>query len=561
MSRLIPKKQKGNLIWTQPANTYFPQGEQTYYGGILPDVDITAKPMSKARKAVRKALNMPIMVPATTPNPSSVASWQYNPNNLVQTTLKQELDYLAGLAVPVAPYLTSGYFLGTGIKDMIENGVSAGNSVQVGLSALPFAKPVSKYASAVVDKGLTALGNKNAGIRNIGKEAEIWDNAYFNALEGENLNEAQRLRDLHFVTKAPKTKTIDYAGNPVRLYHGSPDAFNYFEGVNWADDAIKNGRTVSINEIEAAKSKVARNYFTPNKEIANKYAGKNGKVYEIYLNTENPLTYSEEAIRNMTGKDYISDWSRFGGDDRRIVMNKDYDALYIPQYSDSYLPLKSGAQIKSAAAVTYDDAGNIIPLSQRDNPLNPDIRYGLIPILGSNILGVSKKQQGGTLAQQRAAENQRHSTLAKHYVQHPTLPNLAKAGYHWFKSKPGLGGQFENDNVLITGTAPLPDVPLSVIKKAEAIATATKFVGPSANVTKTIKNAEALEKGAQGTVKRLTKKNLTSNLEIQNLRQYEAFETPFNKIARKLYMTDDPTKSSNYLRQIENLITRFKNGL
>lgn len=175
------------------------------------------------------------------------------------------------------------------------------------------------------------------------------------------------------------------------------------------------------------------------------------------------------------------------------------------------------------------------------------------------------KQQGGTLAQQRAVENQRHSTLAKHYVQHPTLPNLAKAGYHWFKSKPGLGGQPETDYIYQTGIAPAVGlkgvISPEAIKKAEAIATATKFVGPSANVTKTIKNAEALEKGAKGAVKRLTKKNLISNLEIQNLRQYEAFETPFNKIARKLYMTDDPAKSSEYLKQIENLITRFKNGL
>ena len=178
---------------------------------------------------------------------------------------------------------------------------------------------------------------------------------------------------------------------------------------------------------------------------------------------------------------------------------------------------------------------------------------------------VNKKQYGGTLSQQRAAENQRHSTLAKHYVQHPTLLNLTKAGYHWFKSKPELGGQPENDYIYKTGIAPgvgLKGVPSpEAIKKAEAIATGTKFVGPSANVTKTIKNAEALEKGTQGTVKRLTKRNLTNSLEIQNLRQYEAFETPFNKIARKLYMTDDQAKSSEYLRQIENLITRFKNGL
>ena len=64
----------------------------------------------------------------------------------MQTTPKQELDYLAGLAVPVAPYITSGYFLGTGIGDMEENGVGVGNTIQVGLSTLPFIKPISNAA-------------------------------------------------------------------------------------------------------------------------------------------------------------------------------------------------------------------------------------------------------------------------------------------------------------------------------------------------------------------------------------------------------------------------------
>lgn len=35
------------------------------------------------------------------------------------------------------------------------------------------------------------------------------------------------------------------------------------------------------------------------------------------------------------------------------------------------------SQVKSADTVTYDNNGNIIPLSQRDNPDNPDIRYSL----------------------------------------------------------------------------------------------------------------------------------------------------------------------------------------
>lgn len=177
------------------------------------------------------------------------------------------------------------------------------------------------------------------------------------------------------------------------------------------------------------------------------------------------------------------------------------------------------------------------------------------------------KQQGGTLTQQRAAENQRHNTLAKHYVQHPTLPNLAKAAYHWWKGIPGLGGQFENDYIVQSGIAPmfgLKGVPSpEAIKKAEAIATSTKFVGTSSKINKTIKNAEAMEKGiVQATTKRLTRSNLKHNQEIQSLRQQNPdYERQYNKIARKLFMTDDPKKIRDGLKQIQDLTTLFKKGL
>lgn len=56
-------------------------------------------------------------------------------------------------------------------------------------------------------------------------------------------------------------------------------------------------------------------------------------------------------------------------------MEHGHDGLFIPQYYNSYLPLNSASQIKSARSVTYDDIGNIIPIVKRDNFHNLDIRY------------------------------------------------------------------------------------------------------------------------------------------------------------------------------------------
>ena len=39
-------------------------------------------------------------------------------------------------------------------------------------------------------------------------------------------------------------------------------------------------------------------------------------------------------------------------------------------------------------AITYDNAGNIIPLSKRDNFKINDIRYGLFPIIGTTGYGM-----------------------------------------------------------------------------------------------------------------------------------------------------------------------------
>lgn len=48
-------------------------------------------------------------------------------------------------------------------------------------------------------------------------------------------------------------------------------------------------------------------------------------------------------------------------------------------------------RLKSADYITYDDNGNIIPLSQRDNFNLNNLNYGLIPAVGLGLYGL---QQG-----------------------------------------------------------------------------------------------------------------------------------------------------------------------
>lgn len=48
---------------------------------------------------------------------------------------------------------------------------------------------------------------------------------------------------------------------------------------------------------------------------------------------------------------------------------------------EDFVILKSN-QAKLANPITYDNNGKVIPISKRDNFLNSDIRYGILPLLG-----------------------------------------------------------------------------------------------------------------------------------------------------------------------------------
>ena len=54
----------------------------------------------------------------------------------------------------------------------------------------------------------------------------MWDAAYNAALKSGDMAEAQRLRDLHFMVKAPETKAVDAGGMPIKTYHTVGDSYN-----------------------------------------------------------------------------------------------------------------------------------------------------------------------------------------------------------------------------------------------------------------------------------------------------------------------------------------------
>lgn len=321
-----------------------------------------------------------------------------------------------------------------------------------------------------------------------------WDYWYNKALQDLDINEAQRLRDLHFVAKS-NTKLVDVNGMPVEQYHTVTkqydNTFNEFnpniEGRRsaiYTTDDLDMSRTYAtlykteeelIDEANRLyKSELAtledihKQY--PDSDINNtrlEWHKKNKDNYiqsyvkallqpdrtkRLYVKTNNPhvveghnnhwnaLTdydskynsiqeaedawyldsfdlynkaledaglkdatldfdiYSKHGIidvenyikRNQSTRDIEKSVITDGFRDAVIINDVlDYGGVSVPkefkpaQVVESFYP----ENLKYSAAVTYDNVGNVIPLSKRDNFSLRDLRYGILPfVLGSGAL-------------------------------------------------------------------------------------------------------------------------------------------------------------------------------
>lgn len=224
-----------------------------------------------------------------------------------------------------------------------------------------------------------------------------WDNLYNTAIKSGNLSEVQKLRDLHFKTKA-NTDMIDSQGNPIHEYHGSPEE-NLTELLSPSDPRMP--KSINTNFKATGQEGI---YLSPVKSYAARYtadlggryrtkltkeqrelikSGKSreeiglpsppkGRVYDFYSNTRQVPLNSNLTFNPMT----------LTSADRQAIEKAGYSGFTLPSSKmPEHVVFKSN-QLKLSDPITYDDSGNIIPLSKRDNFNNPDIRYGLIPFLG-----------------------------------------------------------------------------------------------------------------------------------------------------------------------------------
>lgn len=202
------------------------------------------------------------------------------------------------------------------------------------------------------------------------KSSRPSDTAYLEAVERGDLETAQKMVD----------EAAKRAGYPIKAWHGTP-----IKGIT-SFDLKKIGSTTDDGLYGRGF------YFSTNKVTADQYAKADGKTMPVYLKADNPwwsvehkdkvakalgmdesaLTYSRSGISSTVVVPTISQAAQFSSH----LAERGYGSIVVQHGSNDYeVVVFDPEQVKSADPVTYDDQGNVIPLSERFNPEQEDIRY------------------------------------------------------------------------------------------------------------------------------------------------------------------------------------------
>ena len=148
-------------------------------------------------------------------------------------------------------------------------------------------------------------------------------------------------------------------------------------------------------------------YFTNNKDVA---AGYGVRVVDAYLRMINPLEVDAKGQHwTITSPSALVKAKRDGNDGVIIRNVRDVPAGVPDQVADVYVTFNP-SQIKSADPVTYDDNGNVIPLSQRFNSRSEDIRNPR-QLMGININDKCQDFTGQILRGEKTIETRNTRSL------------------------------------------------------------------------------------------------------------------------------------------------------
>ena len=208
------------------------------------------------------------------------------------------------------------------------------------------------------------------------------DAEYMEAVEKGDMETAQRMVD-------DAAKRAGYTIGPV--YHGTRTDFNIprTRGMSAFDEKLANVRGDNdagmffSNVRDTARDFAQRgrrgDHRLTVEEINNDVWPEGARIVNAYLKLDNPKEFDGVGdFISYRNKNFnrIQDALREEGHNGIVLRNASYDAS---NPDETWYIATDPSQIKSADPVTYDDAGNVIPLSERFNEQSDDIRYKITP--------------------------------------------------------------------------------------------------------------------------------------------------------------------------------------
>ena len=307
-----------------------------------------------------------------------------------------------------------------GLRAYLQKEIKKGNlvrikkkSLQVGDGTAPIAAAFGLKASdnSILNpekKVNTSGENSSKKSENSAKRASM-DADYMSAVERGDMVTAQRMVDeaakeagytvkgLHAtnaeftVFDISKTSDVNYHGKGIYFTNSQRDVENNYENYEGPDPWQK----IEAEAYELLYDKYGLSYedtLTSDSEIIDKLNECYDEVIEkfkktlrritAYLKFDNPLVIG----KGETVQDY--DLSKYDGIiDKHVYENIGHSGM--DENTVHYIVLNPN-NIKSADPVTYDDNGNVIPLSERFNSKKSDIRYSMEPTATVESVGKSR---------------------------------------------------------------------------------------------------------------------------------------------------------------------------
>lgn len=243
----------------------------------------------------------------------------------------------------------------------------------------------------------------------IGEKTEISpkiDADYMKAVESGDVEAQQKLVDEAAKTTMPESMVIEPITSSKEKISDKP-LLKVFHGTNIEFNKFERGRigVTDYGFLGIVESERHGIFFAENKDFAKTFSkSKNGnRIVTAFLDIKNPFNFydAQDIVESRNLGDEFTDdfnkakwflsiqdkWEAFDGDQGKDFVkwleSKGYDGAFISERGiglegepdQNVWVALSPNQIKSADPVTYNDAGNVIPLSQRFNPKTSDIRF------------------------------------------------------------------------------------------------------------------------------------------------------------------------------------------